>query len=157
DTGLAGFVDRIMADEAIGWAFDRRRPQRRVLVEARLGKRVLAEALADLPRRDLENSGKGDGRCGFRLKLPPDLPAADQERMKGVAVAGLRSRALKRARRFRHETVAPPNNWPSKLFDPDAPHVGFLERYVGGVLKGWAVDPNNPESPASVDIFDGEV
>jgi hypothetical protein len=156
DPALSGFVDRMIGDEVLGWAFDTRRPQRRVLVVARLDNRVVAEALADLPRRDLAAAGRGDGRCGFRLRLPGDLAVDDRIRLRIEAVAGLRRRVLKRGRRFRQELSdpAPHTAVESKV---EGPNVGYLERCLQGVLRGWAVNPNNPETPPEVDIFDGEI
>lgn len=155
DKILEGFVDRMIGEEAFGWAFDPRRPNRRVLVVARLDNRVVAEALADLPRRDLENSGKGDGRCGFRLRMPNGLDPAERERLRIEAVIGNRRRALKRAKRFREEVAAPAAKT-SEAEAAAALMVGYLERCVGGVVRGWAVDPNNPETPPTVDLFEGE-
>lgn len=149
---IDGFVDRIIADEAFGWAFDRRGPHRRVLVVATFGGKVLAETLADLPRRDLEGAGKGDGRYGFRLKLPAGLAPNARSELKIEAVAPFRRQKLKHARRFREEAPAPTK----PLLPEQGPAAGFLERYADGVLAGWAVDPNNPEAPARVDVFEGE-
>jgi hypothetical protein len=70
---VEGFVDKVLAGEVRGWALDPNRPGRRVHVVARCEGRVVAEALADLPRRDLLADGRGDGRCAFALRLPAAL------------------------------------------------------------------------------------
>ncbi len=70
---LVGFVDRVVGGEVRGWAFDPRRPDRRVHVVAICEGKVVAEALADIHRRDLLEAGCGDGRCAFRMTLPPRL------------------------------------------------------------------------------------
>jgi len=79
---VKGCVDGVIAGEVRGWALDERRPHRRVHVVARCGGKVVAEGLADLPRRDLLKDGRGDGRCGFVLQLPPELAVGPARRVR---------------------------------------------------------------------------
>lgn len=153
---LRGFVDRIVADEISGWAFDPERPERRVLVTAEVGGQVVAETLADLPRRDLQASGRGDGRCGFRLQLPSGTAIAS---LRVVAGAGLIRRELKWTEATRHgvTTARTATKGESELDEGSGgPTTGFIERCGSDAVKGWAVDPHNPNVPAQIDIFDDE-
>jgi hypothetical protein len=149
---IEGFVDHVLAGEIVGWAYDPTRPSRRVLIVAVADGAVIAETLADLPRRDLINLGKGDGRHGFRLRIPGDLPEAARISLRIEAVAGPRNVLLQRGK---IEISA------AEAVQPAAPSrtevlCGFLERWHDGEISGWAVDPANPKGRISVDIFDGE-
>lgn len=85
---VEGVVDGVIAGDVRGWAFDPGRPGRRVHVVARHEGKVVAEALADLTRRDLVKEGRGDGRHGFNLRLPPALLDGAPRRIRIEAVSG---------------------------------------------------------------------
>ncbi len=92
--GIEGFVDAARAGEIRGWARDPARPGVRVRVAARCDGVVVAEGTADLPRRDLVRDGRGDGRCGFALRLPRELSESGR-RVRVEAVSGwLRTRLV---------------------------------------------------------------
>ena len=101
---IEGFVDGCVAGEIRGWALKPAEPGRRVHVVALCEGRVVAEALADLSRMDLIQDGRGDGRHGFRLKLPPGLADGGAKTVRVEAVAG---GALERLLRGEIE-IAPP-------------------------------------------------
>ncbi len=83
-----GFVDGCLAGEIRGWAVDPDQPGRRVHVIALSDGQVVAEALADLARADLMRAGRGDGRHGFRLRLPPSLLDGEARTVEVLAIAG---------------------------------------------------------------------
>ena len=85
---IKGFVDGCVAGEIRGWARDPSRPTGRVHVIALEGDRVVAEALADQPRADLVKAGHGDGRHGFRLRLPAALLDGQPRRLHIEAIVG---------------------------------------------------------------------
>jgi hypothetical protein len=87
---IEGFVDGVVGGEIHGWARDPGQPGRRVHVVALCQGEVVGEALADLPRADLTQEGRGDGRHGFRLRLPATLldGAPRTVRLEAVAPAG---------------------------------------------------------------------
>ena len=93
---VKGFVDGCVAGEIRGWARDPGRPNRRVHVIAFEGDRVVAEALADQPRSDLVKAGHGDGRHGFRMRLPAALLNGKRRRLRVEAIVGGQSLALKK-------------------------------------------------------------
>lgn len=62
-----------------GWCWAPDRPDERVVVDLLLNDTVAASMVAAIFRRDLMTGGYGDGRHGFALRLPPNLPAADDE------------------------------------------------------------------------------
>ena len=91
-----GFVDGCAQGEIRGWAVDPDHPDRRVHVIAVCDGQVVSEALADLPRADLLQAGRGDGRHGFRLRLPPALLDGQPRAVQVRGVAGGRPEPLKR-------------------------------------------------------------
>ena len=91
-----GFVDGVAAGEIRGWAVDPEQPNRRVHVVAFSEGQVVAEALADLSRPDLLQAGRGDGRHGFRLRLPPAVLDGETRTIEVRAIAGGAPAPLKR-------------------------------------------------------------
>lgn len=70
---FTGRVDGFDGVNFFGWVVERANLQRAVAVEIREGERLLAAGLADRFRKDLRDSGFGDGRHAFRIPLPPEL------------------------------------------------------------------------------------
>jgi len=64
-----------------GWAFDARRPCEPVEVEFMLSSGVLGTVVADVFRRDLEQSKFGNGRHAFRFVLPALSLGGDNEQI----------------------------------------------------------------------------
>lgn len=151
---IEGFVDQVRAGEIIGWACDPGRANRRVLIVALAEGRVVAESLADLPRKDLVNLGKGDGRHGFRLRIPGDMSESARRSIRVEAVAHPRNVLLQKGkvefvpRLDAVETESAPTSLEIQ--------AGFLERWSGSEISGWACDPGNPAAAVQVDIFDDE-
>lgn len=65
-----GFFDALRGRSLLGWAWQADRPQTRVAVRALVDGQVVAEAVADIHRPDLQDAGYGDGRHSFTLVLP---------------------------------------------------------------------------------------
>ncbi|MGZ8362986.1 MAG: glycosyltransferase [Caulobacteraceae bacterium] len=148
---VEGFVDRVLASEVLGWAFDPNKPNRRVHIIATLDGKIIAETLADLPRRDLDQHGKGDGRHGFNLRIPAAAKAGGQ-RVRIEALLGRRRLLLRGGEIVAPEDRAPKPRKPSPLIGAGA---GALERIADGVLHGWIPVPRNGGT-AIVDIYDDE-
>ena len=72
--GVDGRLDGVseQGDELLfdGWAFAGALPAAQITVELRVGGRALAIEVANKNRPDLARHGKGDGRHGFRLRVP---------------------------------------------------------------------------------------
>lgn len=150
---VEGFVDRVVAGEVHGWAWDPARPERRLLVVATLDGEIQGEALADLPRRDLEAAGKGDGKHGFRLRLPPQASAQAGRLLIQVMIGSQRFPL----RRGAVSVTSPATTTPEPKPEVNGAVVGYVETCRGHAVKGWAVNPNNPGAPALVDVFDDEL
>ncbi len=79
---VQGFIDRITADEIIGWIRDAQAPARKVAYEAVLptedGQRVLAAGIAGLEYADLGLSSFEDRDHGFVIQLSMPLSRAER-------------------------------------------------------------------------------
>jgi hypothetical protein len=153
---IEGFVDRVLAGEVLGWAFDPNKPNRRVHITAWFEGEIVAEALADLPRKDLVRGGKGDGRHGFNLRVPARFLDGTPRQLRIEATSG-RARDVLQGGVF---TIAAsrPGAAAKKAAKASAAGIapGALERVADGVLHGWAAHPKNGGTAAVVDIYDDE-
>ncbi len=69
--GLNGMMDAVLGGCAMGWAFDRADPRRRVRLDLFIDGKYHDTFAAMLYRKDLANHGAGDGYHAFRYPLPP--------------------------------------------------------------------------------------
>lgn len=79
-----------------GWCWSPERPEERLVVDLMVNDAVAASIVAAGFRRDLLLRGIGDGRHGFSLRLPPNLPETSgehivtaRERVSGVVFGRL--------------------------------------------------------------------
>lgn len=153
---IEGFVDRVLAGEVQGWAFDPNKPGRRVHIIARHEGEIIAETLADLPRKDLSRGGKGDGKHGFNLRIPAAFLDGSPRRLRIEAASG-RTRILLRRGEITLASSRPSAGARKSKSPPAAAGPsGALEGVANGVLLGWAVQPKSGGAPAVVDVYDDE-
>lgn len=91
-----GSIDGVTDKQVRGWAVDMLAPERPANIQIFLGDDLIAEAMGDIPRRDIEESLKAP-RSGFVVELPGEvtLSAHDViERLRVVAQREGESRAL---------------------------------------------------------------
>jgi len=105
---LEGYVERVEnAWQVIGWALDLENPALPVLLEVCAEGQVLGSVLACEHRLDLEQAGKGSGRCEFRFTAPARLTAEMLARLSvrraadGAALARAEAIPETHARRLR--------------------------------------------------------
>jgi len=67
---IEGFLDKINKDEIAGWAWDKRQPNSPIQVAIYDGNTLLVTVQADLFRKDLLDSHKGNGRHAFSIPNP---------------------------------------------------------------------------------------
>jgi len=84
-----GFHDVASPEVVVGWAWDRKRPSRPLLVDIFDGGRLLSRVTANEPRNDLLSAGKGDGSHGFTYRVPARLRDGKKHVIR-VQVAGSR-------------------------------------------------------------------
>ncbi len=85
---IRGYIDIITPGEIAGWAIDHAHPALPLVLEIRLGDRVLANVLACDYRGDLAEAGMGRGRCAFSFAPPQALSAGELMRLQVVAPDG---------------------------------------------------------------------
>ncbi|HEX8232972.1 MAG TPA: hypothetical protein VF559_06485 [Caulobacteraceae bacterium] len=152
---IEGFVDRVLAGEVQGWAFDPNKPGRRVHIVARHEGEIVAETLADLPRKDLTRGGKGDGKHGFNLRIPAAFLDGSPRRLRIEAAFG-RTRVLLRRGEITVASSRPSAGQRKPKPAPAGGPSGALEGVANGVLLGWAAQPKSGGAPAVIDIYDDE-
>jgi Hint domain len=90
ETGeITGYIDIITPNEIAGWAIDHAHPQLPLVLEIRLGDRVLASVLACDYRGDLAEAGMGRGRCAFSFTPREPLTAGELKRLQVIAPDGM--------------------------------------------------------------------
>jgi hypothetical protein len=70
---LHAFVEVCTPTVVGGWAADLDRPDTALTVDIRVNGRPHGTALCDIYRKDVQDAGYGNGRCGFRFHYPPPL------------------------------------------------------------------------------------
>lgn len=83
---VEGFLDAIERGRAFGWAWNRHAPEQRLEVALFLDGREIARGLAERARRDLRDSGIGDGCHSFQIALPEDVAADAWSRLEARAL-----------------------------------------------------------------------
>ncbi|MEM5882486.1 MAG: glycosyltransferase, partial [Candidatus Aenigmatarchaeota archaeon] len=70
---IQGYLDGIDGQYVYGWAWDPENPEKRLEVVVYVDNEPIAIDVANLYREDLSQVSVGDGRYGFRIKLPTDI------------------------------------------------------------------------------------
>src|SRR5215207_3688911 len=70
---IEGRLEAVMDGRAIGWAWDRDRPDHALEVEIEIDGRAVATGQADMTREALAEAGIGSGNYGFDIELPEEL------------------------------------------------------------------------------------
>jgi hypothetical protein len=115
------------------------------------GDRVIGSAVADLPRKDLVAARIGDGRYGFQVKLSLDLLRDRSEKLQVYAMTARGRFLLERG-----AIAVPAGATKVPRLTHGLPTAGLLERTEGSVLHGWAYNPDQPNAPATIDVYDDE-
>jgi hypothetical protein len=148
---VQGFVDGVPQGEwVVGWAWDPRRPARRLEIAILDGADFIGSGIADQPRKDLIAAGIGDGRYAFRIRLQA---RALDGRMREAQVCALTEYG--RIPLQRGVIILNDERRVKQVASPVG-KIGVLERVVGNVLHGWAYNPDQPDMPAALDIYDDE-
>lgn len=130
---VTGFVDRLAAGVIEGWALDRLDLSRRLHVRAIADGKEIGSAVCDVYREDIQMSGAGDGRYGFRIEYSgPPIPP---ERIAIVVTEADPPHRLPLSPQAQIDTAAPVTP-PMKA----VAYIGFVEQVSAGELAGWALD-----------------
>lgn len=144
---VVGRVDQLNANGISGWALDTTAPDAVLTVELYDGAQLLCQTRAQLPRRDVNQLFKSEGRHGFELLFPSALYDR-QARHIAVRVNGM-------PLNFRLEHDVPLVLTPQQLagIDPAERYQGFVEQLNTSMVMGWAWDRKNPAVPVHVAVY----
>lgn len=123
-----------------GWAWDINDPMRPVSVDIHVDGRKVATNTVGLYRPDLLQSGKGDGKHGMHLYLPPELRDG-KSHVVDVRYGGTDISLSGSPRTLQGGCKVPPKE-------------AFLDRADCEAISGWAFDPVYADKPVSVSLFD---
>ena len=130
-TVIQGNLDTL-GSAVSGWVWLPLQPNVRLPITVWHGDRILAQGLAELPRRDLALAGKGDGAYGFSLLVP--LPE-DQVRNDVFVTVGDDPQRLRFIPAALQETAAPAPSQPAAIrVCVDAVSVGESCNMIGWAL-----------------------
>ena len=150
--GYDGRLQGVVNGRAIGWAWDRDNPERRLEIAIEVDQEVVADGVADGFRDELVAAEIGDGAHGFLLDLPAALQARSHVRL--VALAGPTAFRLPRSPSFWY-SATPGGPWSGVAFSdgrggeqkpsgdapievPPPPVSTPLQALLGG--DGWLFD-----------------
>lgn len=137
--GYAGRVEQIVQGMLHGWVHDVDKPGRRVAVEILVDGQVVATAVANRFRGDLQRSGVGDGRHGFLAAVP--------RRFFDGAAHDVTARVAGTRLELRYPLLG-------HTLDPAAAaDVRAAVTAVSGArIEGYAFDANHPDRPVQLDL-----
>jgi hypothetical protein len=152
DETAGGSLDGVTGAVISGWAWDSRQPDSPVAVDVFDGATLLATVPADLFRADLLQAQIGNGRHGFTYPTPAGLQDGKPHTIR-VKVAGTEKDLSGSPKELKPGGAATGGAGAGKPA-ADTPG-GSLDVVTGAVISGWAWDSRQPDSPVTVDIFDG--
>jgi NADPH:quinone reductase-like Zn-dependent oxidoreductase/glycosyltransferase involved in cell wall biosynthesis len=133
---IQGRVEQIRDGVVSGWAWNPAAPGWRVGVRALVDGQDVAGAVAHLERPSL--AGRvGDGRHGFRIRLPANV-AREGEHSLRIEAAGAR---LPPAASFDVVPAEGSAPWAGVQFSLEEAILGRIDRVCDGVVSGWACKP----------------
>jgi matrixin len=136
-----GFNDGADCQAISGWAWDRNQPNTPINVDIYDGTTLIATVSANIFRQDLLNAGIGNGAHGFSFATPASLKNGLPHSIR-VKFAGTSTDLSSTGRTISCGGTAALNQ-------------GYLDMANCQAIAGWAWDRNQPNTPISVDIFDG--
>lgn len=69
ESSFEGHIDNCEGGIVNGWAWDANKPESAVKIKVLSKNKLLGEGVADVPRPDLKQAGKGNGQHGFKIKI----------------------------------------------------------------------------------------
>jgi len=160
---LTGRLDRADRKAITGWALDPFTPQTRVALAIKANGEIIGRVTADEHRRDLEQAGKGDGRCSFRFAalkmLAPDVEyrievcrESDNRQLPGSPMTMPAIEAPKPKPAPAPVTPPPPSQ------EAVGDLAGSLDSVSRQRVTGWAQDPGHPARRVGLAVsIDGRV
>ena len=150
-----------------GWAWDPSRPDTPISVDIYDGDRLIATVLADRPQEGLAKAGIGNGQHVFVYRYPPSMHDGKEHTIR-VRISGsdidLRQTPHTVLIPVSAPETASPKPAPPSASSPevasgakeDGVHDQVDGNLAGQLTAGWAWDPSRPDTPISVNIYDGD-
>src|SRR5579863_264331 len=135
---FVGFFDSANCNQLAGWAADGSQLNSPIDVDVDDGSTLIATVLANVFRQDLLNAGLGNGVHGYVIPTPAALKTGTTHTV--TIKAGGTATVVGGAR---------------TLSCPAPSFIGYLDSADCTQLVGWAWDGTQPNSPISVDVYDG--
>ncbi len=133
---IQGYLDKVEGLYAIGWAFNKAKPEERLKVVVYVDDKPVAEGVADKFREDLLKAGIGDGRYGFEIELPEDIFDEESHEIRVLA-----------------KGVELKNSPMKKLLSKI---IGKVDPIKKDYITGWVIDMFNPFEELKVDLIVGD-
>ena len=133
---ITGHIEILTSRIAVGWAFDASAPEKRLLIEAESGGKIVGRTTANLLRADVAAQHGTDGYCGFSLEFDE---AIDGDHLPAVRVA---------------DTA----NGATVLKSKSTGLEGRVEVITRSIVGGWVWIPTDPSAEVRVELLsDGEI
>ena len=146
---VRGRVEEVRDGVVSGWAWNPVTPGWRVGVRAVVDGLDVAGGPADVKRPPLAEAGIGDGRHGFRIRLPARVARAGEHSLR-IEAGGAR---LPPAESFEAVPAEVKKAWVGVRFSLEVPVTGRIERVRDGVVSGWVRRPDQPGWRADVRVI----
>lgn len=132
-----------------GWAWNPATPDWRVGVRVVVDGLDVAGGIADVDNPSLVDAGMGDGRHGFRIRMPARVAIAGEHALR-IEAGGSR---LPPDSGFEVISRKPSSSWADVRFSLEDPVIGRVERVRDGVLTGWAGKSDDPVWRAGIHVI----
>jgi hypothetical protein len=143
-TAFEGFHDGADCNTIFGWAWDANQPNTSINVDVYFDNNpfISIQAPANQFRQDLVNAGKGNGVHGFSFPTPASLKDGQPHTIR-IKFSGTNTDLFSTPKSITCGANPPPE------------FEGFHDGANCNTIFGWAWDANQPNTPISVDIYDG--
>jgi hypothetical protein len=138
-----GFHDLADCNWIAGWAWDRNQPNTPINLDIYDGSTLIGTVTANIYRPDLQAAGIGNGAHGFAFATPASLKNGQPHTIH-VKFPGTSTNLTSSSKTVVCGVGAAP-----------ASYQGFHDVADCQWIAGWAWDRNQPNTPISLDIYDG--
>ena len=135
-----GSLDAVKGFYVYGWAYNKKNPEERVEVVVLVDSKPVAEGIADVFRQDLLDAGIGDGKHGFKIRIPDEI-RDDKEHVLSVT----------------YKKVAKLIGEPLKVFLEKSNYKVYLKGLNYNVIEGEVINLKEPESSVRLILKENDV
>ncbi len=138
DNEIHGSFDGIRDGYVEGWAYCPGRPDQPVTIEILTNDKVVATAVANIHRSDLEDAGIGNGCHSFSIPENSDWHGGPYQIREAATGHILPVREVSES--------------PEPFFEPNFEIMGFFDQVVDHQLSGWVFRPDQPDTALTVEV-----